>query len=53
MVDRALAAVGDEPDVSAWLYQAVRELNGLNTGMTDVRDELANNQAKMSKTEEN
>ena len=28
MIDRALAAVGDEPDVSAWLLQAVRELNG-------------------------
>ena len=52
MIDRALAAVGDEPDVSAWLFQAVRELNGLKTAMTDVRDELANNLAKLSKTEE-
>ena len=52
MIDRALAAVGDEPDVSAWLSQAVREHNGLKTGMTDVRDELTNNLAKLSKTEE-
>ena len=51
MIDRALAAVGDEPDVSAWLFQAVRELNGLKTTMTDVRDELANNLTKLSKTE--
>ena len=52
MIDRALAAVGDEPNISAWLYQAVRELNGLKTAITDVRDELANNLARMSKTEE-
>ena len=52
MIHRALAAVGDEPDVSAWLFQAVRELNGLKTALTDVRDELANNLAKLSKTAE-
>ena len=44
--------MGNEPDVSAWLFQAVRELNGLKTAMTDVRVELANNLAKTSKTEE-
>ena len=48
MIDRALAAVGYEPDVSTWLFQAVRELNGLKPAMTDVRDELANNLAKLS-----
>ena len=48
MIDRALAAVGDEPDVSAWLFQAVRELNWLKPAMTDVRDKLANKLAKLS-----
>ena len=36
MIDRALAVVGDKPDVSTWLFQAVRELNVLKTAMTDV-----------------
>ena len=31
MIDQALAAVGDEPDVSVWLFHGVRELNRLKT----------------------
>lgn len=47
-VETALASISDPPMDTAWVTQARRELAGMEKAMTGVRDELANNLAKLS-----
>ncbi|MEW8450413.1 MAG: hypothetical protein AB2694_20540, partial [Candidatus Thiodiazotropha sp.] len=50
-VETALKTIDDKPIDTAWVTQAKRELAGLGKAMTRVRDELANNLAKLSEGE--
>ena len=47
-VEATLTTFDDQPIDSAWVMQARRELAGLEKAMTGVRDELANNLAKLT-----
>ena len=47
-VESTLTTIGDQPIDTVWVTQARRELAGLEKAMTGVRDELANNQAKLT-----
>ena len=47
-VKAAFKTIEDPPMDTAWVTQAIRELAGVGEAMTKVRDELANNQAKLS-----
>ena len=47
-VETALKTIDDPPMDVAWATQAARELAGVRKAMTRVRDELANNLAKLS-----
>ena len=46
-VETILTTIDDQPIDTAWVIQARRELAGLEKAMTGVRDELANNMAKL------
>ena len=43
-----MKTIEDPPIDTAWVTQATRELAGVGEAMTRARDELANNQAKLS-----
>ena len=47
-VETALTTIDDPPMDVAWATQAARELAGVREAMTRMRDELANNLAKLS-----
>ena len=47
-VETALKTIDDPPMDVAWATQAARELAGVREAMTRMRDELANNLAKLS-----
>ena len=47
-VESTLTTIGDQPIDTVWVTQARRELAGLENAMTGVRDELANNLAKLT-----
>ena len=47
-VEIALKTIDDPPMDVAWATQAARELAGVREAMTRMRDELANNLAKLS-----
>ena len=47
-VETALKTVNDLPMDTAWVTQAAREFAGVKGAMTRMRDELANNLAKLS-----
>ena len=51
-VETALSTITDPSIDTAWVTQAGRELAGLKKAMTGVRDELANNLAKLSGLDE-
>ena len=46
-VESTLTTIDDQPIDTVWVTQARRELAGLEKAMTGVRDELANNLAKV------
>ena len=46
-VEATLTTIDDQPIDTAWVTHARRELAGLDKAMTGVRDELANNLAKL------
>ncbi|MEW8525342.1 MAG: hypothetical protein AB2552_20050 [Candidatus Thiodiazotropha endolucinida] len=47
-VETALKTINDQPIDTKWVTQAARELAGLEKAVTGVRDEMANNLAKLS-----
>ena len=47
-VETTLTTIDDQPTDTTWVTQARRELAGLEKAMTGVRDELANNLAKLT-----
>ena len=47
-VESTLTTIDDQPIDAVWVTQARKELAGLEKAMTGVRDELANNLAKLS-----
>ena len=47
-VESTLTTIDDQPIDTVWVTQARRELAGLEKAMTGVRDELANNLAKLT-----
>ena len=47
-VESTLTTIVDQPIDTVWVTQARRELAGLEKAMTGVRDELANNLAKLT-----
>ena len=47
-VDSTLTTIDDQPIDTVWVTQARRELAGLEKAMTGMRDELANNLAKLT-----
>ena len=47
-VETALKTIDDPPMDVAWATQAARELDGVREAMRRMRDELANNRAKLS-----
>ena len=47
-VETALKTINDPPMDTAWVTQAAREFAGVKGAMTRMRDELANNLAKLS-----
>ena len=47
-VESTLTTIDDQPIDTVWTTQARRELAGLEKAMTGVRDELANNLAKLT-----
>ena len=47
-VETTLTTIDDQPINTAWVTQVRRELAGLEKAMTEVRDELANNLAKLT-----
>ena len=47
-VESTLTTIDDKPIDTVWVTQARRELAGLEKAMTGVRDELANNLAKLT-----
>ena len=47
-VETTLTTIDDQPIDTAWVTKARRELAGLEKAMTGVRDELANNLAKLT-----
>ena len=47
-VEAALKTIEDPPMDTVWVTQATRELAGVGEAMMRARDELANNQAKLS-----
>lgn len=51
-VETALKTINDQPIDAAWVTRARRELAGLEKAMTGVRDELANNLAKLSNVDD-
>ena len=48
----ALGTINDPPLDLQWVSTASRELRGLDSAMTRMRDELVNNEAKLSELEE-
>ena len=51
-VESTLTTIDDQPIDTVWVTQARRELAGLKKAMTEVRDELANNLAKLTSIED-
>ena len=47
-VESTLTTIDDQPIDTVWVTQARRELAGLEKAMTGIRDELANNLAKLT-----
>ena len=47
-VESTLTTIDDKPIDTVWVTQARRQLAGLEKAMTGVRDELANNLAKLT-----
>ena len=47
-VQTALKFIVDPPMDTTWISQAIRDLAGVRVVMTRMRDELANNLAKLS-----
>ena len=47
-VECTLTTIDDQPIDTAWVTQSRRELTGLEKAMTGMRDELANNLAKLT-----
>ena len=46
-VETALKTINDPPMDTAWISQTTRDLAGVREAMTRIRDELANNMAKL------
>ena len=49
-IKTALKSIGDPPMDTTWISQATNDLAGVREAMTRMRDELANNLAKLSTT---
>ena len=51
-VETALKTINDPPMDTAWISQTTRDLAGVREAMTRIRDELANNMAKLLDVED-